>query len=91
MRKKASTELRWYSRGTIVAKIVTFGAMAQLVARPTPDRKVGSSSLSGLIIFLTFGFRLMTLDRKIQLLFINFNNTNLLITNLNGNGFNLTF
>ena len=64
MRKKASTELRWYSRGTIVAKIVTFGAMAQLVARPTPDRKVGSSSLSGLIIFLTSGLGLMTLDRN---------------------------
>ena len=27
------------------------GAMAQLVARLTPDQKVGSSSLSGLIIF----------------------------------------
>ena len=27
------------------------GAMAQLVARPPPERKVGSSSLSGLTIF----------------------------------------
>ena len=29
-----------------------FGAMAQLVARPPPERKVGSSILSGLTIFL---------------------------------------
>ena len=28
------------------------GAMAQLVARSTPDRAVGSSSLSGLTLFL---------------------------------------
>ena len=33
------------------SSVCTIGALAQLVARPTPDRKVGSSSLSGLIIF----------------------------------------
>ena len=30
---------------------VCFGAMAQLVAHPTPDRAVGSSILSGLTLF----------------------------------------
>lgn len=32
--------------------VYNIGAMAQLVARPPPERKVGSSSLSSLIIFL---------------------------------------
>ena len=29
-----------------------WGAMAQLVAHPTPDREVGSSILSGLTLFI---------------------------------------
>ena len=33
------------------AMVSTTGAMAQLVARSTPDRAVGSSSLSGLTTF----------------------------------------
>ena len=36
----------------------TFGAIAQLVERLTPDQKVGSSSLSGLITFYIFIFSL---------------------------------
>ena len=47
-------DLIWVSKYLkhVCKRFVSWGAMAQLVAHPTPDREVGSSILSGVTLFL---------------------------------------